>query len=88
MFCNTNQLPSFPFGGPHTKLNGVKGLNKNYHMRFDPKLGHGICSILCITCACAEYKSMLDKPWIHGLTPSNSKNRANTLSHVSLTGQL
>ena len=69
MFCNANQFPSLTFCGPHTKPHGVRGSSKNYHMRFDPKQGHGICSIICITYACTECTSMLDKPWIYGFTP-------------------
>ena len=38
-------------------------------MRFDTKLGNGICAILCIPCACDKCTSMLDKPWITCLTP-------------------
>ena len=67
MFLNTNQFPSLSFCGPHTETHGVRGLSKNYHMRFDPKLGYGICKIRRITCDCAEPTSMLDKPWFHGL---------------------
>ena len=69
IFCNTNQFTSFPFCGPHTKPHDVRGLSKNRHMRFDTKLGHGICAIYHIPCACATYTSMLDKPWIPGLIP-------------------
>ena len=38
-------------------------------MQFDPKLGHDVCAICRIPCACAECKSILDQPWIRGLTP-------------------
>ena len=48
MFCNTNQFPPFPFCGPHRKPHGVRQYSKYYHIQFDPKLGHGICSILRI----------------------------------------
>ena len=51
MFCNTNQFPSFPVYGPRTKPHGVRGLSKHYHMRFYPKLGHGICAIRRIPCS-------------------------------------
>ena len=40
-------------------------MSKHYHLSFDPKLGHGICAILRITCACVRCKSMLYKPWIY-----------------------
>ena len=62
MVCNTNQFLSFPFCGPHTKKHGVRGLSKHYCMMFDPKLGHGVCSIGRIPCVCNEYTYMLDKP--------------------------
>ena len=68
IFFNKNQFPSLPFCGPHTKPHGVRGLSKHYHMRFDTKLGHGICAIHRIPCTYAACKSMLDKPWIPGLT--------------------
>ena len=29
IFCNTNQIPSLPFCGPHTKAHGVRGLSKH-----------------------------------------------------------
>ena len=62
MFYNTNQFPSLPFCGPHTKLHCVRGLGKHYHMVFDQKLGHGIYSIFRIPYTCAEYIYMLYKP--------------------------
>ena len=68
-FCNTNQFPSFPLCGTHKKPHGVRGLTNNYHIIFDPKLGNGICSIHHIPYSCAECTSILDKPWIRGLTP-------------------
>ena len=59
IFCHANQFSSFPFCVPHTKPQDVRGLSKQYHMRFDPKLGHGIYAIHCINCAYAEFTSML-----------------------------
>ena len=41
MYRNTNQLPTLPFCGPHSKPRGARGLGKHYHLRFDPKLGMG-----------------------------------------------
>ena len=41
MYCNTNQFPTLPFCGPHSKPHGARGLRKHYHLRFDPKLGMG-----------------------------------------------
>ena len=67
--CNTNQFPSLSFCGTHTKPHGLRGLSNHYHMRFYPKLGHGICAIRRIPCACAECTYMFYKHWIPGLTP-------------------
>ena len=52
MYCNTNQFPGLSFSGPHSKPHGARGLSKHYRLRFDPKLGMGVCAILCIPCAC------------------------------------
>ena len=38
-------------------------------MLFDTKLGHGICKIHRIPCACSECTYMLEKAWIPGMTP-------------------
>ena len=61
MYSNKNQFPALPFCGPHSKPHGARGLSKNYHLRFDPKLGNGIHAILRIPCACVECTPMLDK---------------------------
>ena len=66
IYCNTNQFPALPFCGPHSKPHGAMGLSKNYHLRFYPKLGNGVCEIRCIPCDCVECTSMLDKAWIYG----------------------
>ena len=68
MFYNPNQFPTLPSCVTHTKPHDLRGLRKHYHILFDPKLGHGICVICRIPCACAECTYMLDKLWIHGLT--------------------
>ena len=47
---------------------GERGLSNHNHLLFDPKLGHGICAIRRILCACVGCKSMMDKPWISGIT--------------------
>ena len=52
MYCDTNQFPVLPFYGPHPKPHGARGLGKHYHILFDPNLGHGICVICRIPCAC------------------------------------
>ena len=74
MYCNTNQFPSLSFCGPHSKTHGVRGFSKHYHLRFDPKLGSGICAIFRIPCACVACTSMIDKPWISGI-PSDEQER-------------
>ena len=72
MYCDTNQLPALPFCAPHPKPHVARGLNKNYNSRFDPKLGHGICAIFRIPCACVAFTSMLDQPWISGIPKKTS----------------
>ena len=67
MYCDTNQLPVLPFCSPHPKPHGARGFSKNYHLPFDPKPGHGICSIRRIPCACVGCKSILDKPWFSSI---------------------
>ena len=62
MYCNTNQFPELPFCGPHLNPRGARGLSKHCHLRFDPKLVHGICAIHHIPCACVSCTSMLDQP--------------------------
>ena len=49
-------------------------MSKNYHLRFDTKLGHGICAILRIPCAYVVCASILENPWIYGI-PSNKQAR-------------
>ena len=46
---------------------GARGLGKHYHICFDPNIGHVICEIIRIPCACVSSTSMLDQPWISGL---------------------
>ena len=73
MYCNKNQFPALLFCGPHYKPRGARGLSKHYHLRFDPKLGKGVCSIHHIPCACVACISMLDKPWISGIIPDEQE---------------
>ena len=42
-------------------------MSKHYHLRFNIKVGHGICAILRIPCACVSFTSILDQPWISGI---------------------
>ena len=52
IFFNQNQFPSFQYCGPNTQQHGIRGFSNHYHMQFDSKLGHVICDIRRITCAC------------------------------------
>ena len=72
MYCNTNQFPASPFCGTNSKPHGSRGIGKHYHLRFDPKLGMGVCAIHRIPCACVVCTSMLDKSWIYGI-PSDKQ---------------
>ena len=74
VYFDTNQFPALPFGSPHPKPHRSRGLSKHYHLCFDPKLGHGICAIFRIPCACVACTSMLDHPWISG-TPLKKQSR-------------
>ena len=65
MYCDTNQFPTLLFFGSHPKPHGARVLGKNCHLRFDPNIGHGICAICRIPCACFSLTSILDKPWIY-----------------------
>ena len=67
MYYDTNQFPELPFCGSHPKPHGERGSSKHYHLFFDPKLGHGICAICRIPCACVVCTSMLDKPCTSGI---------------------
>ena len=74
IYCNTNQFPALPFCAPHSKPHGARGPSKHYHLRFDPKLGMRVCAIPRITCAYVACTSILDKPWISGIS-SNKQER-------------
>ena len=67
MYCDTNQFPELTYCGPYPKPHVSRGFSKHYHLRFDPKLGHVICEIRRIPCACVVCTSMLEKPWISGM---------------------
>ena len=49
-------------------------MSKHYHLRFDPKLGNGVCEICRTPCACVACISILDRPWISGI-PSDKQER-------------
>ena len=61
IYCNNNHFSALPFCGPHSKPHGARGLSKNYHLRFDPKLAMGECVIRRKPCACVACTSMLGK---------------------------
>ena len=42
IYCDTNQFLALPFFVPHPKPYRARGLDKHYHLHFDPKLGYGI----------------------------------------------
>ena len=67
IYCDTNQLPTLLFCGSHPKPHGERGLVKHYHLRFDPNIGHGVCAILRIPCACVGCTSILEKLCIYGI---------------------
>ena len=67
MYCDTSQFPTLPLCGSYPKPHGSRGLSKHYILRFDSNIGHGICEILCIPCACVGCTSILDKHWISGI---------------------
>ena len=66
IYCDTNKFPALPFFGPHYKPCGTRGLSKCYHLRFDTKIGNGVCAIIYIPCDCVVCTSILYKPWIYG----------------------
>ena len=68
IYCSINKFAALPFCGPHSKPHGARGLSKHYHSHFYPKLGMGVCAIRRIPCACVARTSMLDKPWIYGIS--------------------
>ena len=50
IYCNKNQFPELPLCGPHSKPHGSRGMGNHYHLRFDTKLGNGVCAISRIPC--------------------------------------
>ena len=56
IYCDTNQFPTLIFCGSHSKSHGSRGLGKHYNLCFDPNIGHGICAINHISCACVACK--------------------------------
>ena len=70
------------FCGPHYKPHGTRGMSNHYHLRFDTKLGNGVCAIRCIPCDCVACTSMLDKTWIYG-KPSDEQERYKTITNCT-----
>ena len=68
IYCNTNQSPELLFSGPDSKPHVLRGLSKHYHLRFDTKLGMGVCKNCHIPHACVAFTSILDKSWISGIS--------------------
>ena len=83
MYCNTNQLPALSFCGPHSKPHCARRLSKHYHLRFDTKLGNGVCEILRIPCACVACTSILYKPQIYGIS-SDEQERYKHVTNCTL----
>ena len=42
IYCNANQFAALPSCVTHYKTYGARGMSKNYHLSFDPKLGNGV----------------------------------------------
>ena len=64
MYCATNHLHDLKFLGPQNKPHSVCRLVKHYQICFDPKLGHGIYTILLINYDCTSCTSIFDQSWI------------------------
>ena len=77
-------LPELTFCGPHPKPHGERGLSKHYHLHFYPKLGHVICAIQRMKCACVACTPMLYQHWIYGTT--SKKKHATNLYQIVCTG--
>ena len=67
MYCDENQFPALKFCAKYIKPHGARGLSKHYHLCFDQKIGHGICAILWISCACVACKKIIDQSCIYGI---------------------
>ena len=73
MDFNKNQFSGLSFFDTHSKPHGARGLSKHYHFSFDTKLGMGICAIHRIQCDFVACKSMLENPWIYGISPDEQE---------------
>ena len=54
------------------KPHGVCELGDHYHIRFEPKIGHGVCAIRWMPYPCMQFTSIMDKPWTPNI-PSQQK---------------
>ena len=64
MYCAKNQFIEFSFLVQPNTSHVVRRLGKNYHVRFDSKLGHDTCVVhYHIPCECPPCTSMLNQPW-------------------------
>ena len=70
MSCASTQFQALSFCGTHEKSHGVRGLSKHYHLRLDPKLSHGKCSIRRTHFDCIPFTNMLYKPLAIGSDPN------------------
>ena len=68
LYYKKNQFPELAFYCSRPKPHGARELSKHYHLPFDPKTFHGICAILRIPCGFVACTSMIDQPWISGIT--------------------
>ena len=44
-YCNTNQFSALTFCGSQSKPHVARRFCKQYHLRFYPKQGNGVCEI-------------------------------------------
>ena len=49
-------------------------MSKHYHLSFYTKLGMGVCVICRIRCVCVSCTSILDKPWISGISSDKKEH--------------
>ena len=71
--CDTSQFPELQFCGPHDKSHGARYLIKQYHILFDPLLGHGKCEMHQILCECVACTNILDKTWYPDVSHTQQK---------------
>ena len=67
MYCGTNQFPELKCVWRYKKSHGARGIGKNYHICFDPKVVYDTYAIRRIPCDGNFCAYIIDKPWISGL---------------------